>query len=140
MKYYKNGSDQVFAYEADGSQDEFIPDDQILISEKVAQELIKKMLDANYGEFVPDSVSRFQMISILKITKFEDGTPMFQVVDEYIKSLHDETDENIILKTAWETAMSFNRDSLPVLTAQRLLGLTDAQADEIFKKAYEITT
>lgn len=39
MKYYKDASDTVFAYESDGSQDAFIPGDQTLIEEEEADTL-----------------------------------------------------------------------------------------------------
>lgn len=42
MKYYKDDESRVYAYESDGSQDEFIPDNQIAISEEVAQKLINE--------------------------------------------------------------------------------------------------
>lgn len=48
MKYYKDNENRVYAYESDGSQDEFIPDNQTEISEEIAQELIneqKKLAD-----------------------------------------------------------------------------------------------
>ena len=41
MKYYKDDNAQVYAYEADGSQDEFIPNSLILITEAEADELRK---------------------------------------------------------------------------------------------------
>lgn len=37
MKYYKDADNNVFAYDADGSQDEFIPDDLTPISEAEAK-------------------------------------------------------------------------------------------------------
>ncbi len=36
MKYYKDKNNEVYAYESDGSQDEFITDDLTLISEQEA--------------------------------------------------------------------------------------------------------
>ncbi|OCG60814.1 tail fiber assembly protein [Gilliamella sp. Nev3-1] len=49
MKYYKDNSNQVYAYCADGSQDEFIPADQVAITEKEALKLVKPQLaDIHY--------------------------------------------------------------------------------------------
>lgn len=39
MKYFKDEKNNVYAYESDGSQDEFIKPDLILISEEEAMEL-----------------------------------------------------------------------------------------------------
>lgn len=36
MKYYRNRNNEIYAYESDGSQDEFIADDLALISEQEA--------------------------------------------------------------------------------------------------------
>lgn len=41
MKYYKDENNQVYAYEADGSQDEYIKSDLIPISVEEADELCK---------------------------------------------------------------------------------------------------
>jgi len=40
MKYYKNSSNEIFAYELDGSQDHVIPKEYIAISKAQADELI----------------------------------------------------------------------------------------------------
>ena len=36
MKYFKNADNQIYAYEADGSQDEYIRDDLVPITEEEA--------------------------------------------------------------------------------------------------------
>lgn len=137
MKYYKDSNEQIYAFDADVPQDEFTPAGLVSITEKEAMELAKKKQDELSKDFVPDSISRFQMLALLKTTRYADST-MFQYVDDYVKNLDEETPENIILKTAWGTASDFRRDSMPVKTAQRLLGLTDEQRDDLFKKASEI--
>jgi len=40
MKYYKNSSNEIFAYELDGSQDHVIPKEYVAISKAQADELI----------------------------------------------------------------------------------------------------
>jgi hypothetical protein len=39
MKYYKDADNQVYAYESDGSQDEYIPPDLVPITEEEADAL-----------------------------------------------------------------------------------------------------
>ena len=39
MKYYKNSLNEIFAYEADGSQDHIIPEDYIAITDAEADQL-----------------------------------------------------------------------------------------------------
>ena len=140
MKYYKDKDNNVFAFEADGSQDEFISDDLIAITQKEAEYIIQKKQEAYVETYTPDSLSRFQMLSILKISKLDNGESMYQVVDSFIKGLPEDTSDNIIIKTAWETAPEFRRDSLLVTEAQKKLNLTDAEADELFKKGGELST
>lgn len=138
MKYYKDEKDQIYAFDADGSQDEFIPGHLTNIPEKEALDFVQKKQNKLSADFVPNLISRFQMLSMLKTTAYGNST-MFQTVDDYVKNLDDDTPENVILKTAWDTAGEFSRDSIPVLTAQRLLGITDEQRDELFKNASNIT-
>lgn len=42
MKYYKSLTNELFAYEADGSQDNIIPSDYIEITQEEATEIIKQ--------------------------------------------------------------------------------------------------
>lgn len=88
---------------------------------------------------VPPSISRFQMMAFLKITSYADK-PMYDWVNNFVNNLDGSSEENIILKTAWETAPEFTRDSFPVMTAQKLFELTDEQGDEFFIAASKITT
>lgn len=140
MKYYKDKDNNVYAFEADGSQDEFISDDLIAITQKEAEDIIQKKQEADVEAYIPDTLSRFQMLSILKISKLDSGESMYQVVDSFIKGLPEDTSDNIIIKTAWDTAPEFRRDSLLVTEAQKKLNLTDAEADELFKKGGELST
>jgi hypothetical protein len=41
MKYYKSPTNEVFAYEADGSQDRYIKKNLVAITEEEAQAIIK---------------------------------------------------------------------------------------------------
>ncbi|OCG21150.1 hypothetical protein A9G11_08405 [Gilliamella sp. wkB108] len=67
------------------------------------------------------------------------GRTMYDWINDYVNNLDDKSDENIILKTAWETASEFSRTSFPVMTAQRLFNLTDEQGDEMFLAASKMT-
>lgn len=140
MKYYKDKDNNIFAFEADGSQDEFISDDLIAITQKEAEDIIQKKQEADVEAYIPDTLSRFQMLSILRISKLDSGESMYQVVDGFIKDLPEDTSDNIVIKTAWDTAPEFRRDSLLVIEAQKKLNLTDAEADELFKKGAKLST
>ena len=49
------------------------------------------------------------------------------------------TSDNPELKIAWEVATSFERNSLFILALQPELGLTDAQVDDLFQQASQIS-
>lgn len=140
MKYYKDKDDNVYAFEEDGSQDEYIPSDLVAISKEEADNIIEKNQKVEDDAGAPDTLSRFQMLSILKITKLDSGESMYQVVDSFIKDLSEDTADNIIIKTAWDTAPEFRRDSLLATAAQKRLKLSDAEADELFKNGAKLST
>lgn len=49
MKYYKSPSNQVFAYESDGSQDSIIPSDYVQITKEEADILIQQNIQNEYN-------------------------------------------------------------------------------------------
>jgi hypothetical protein len=50
MKHYKSPTDEVWAYEEDGSQDDIIPEDFVAITQEEADELNHQKLLAEFGE------------------------------------------------------------------------------------------
>lgn len=140
MKYFKDKDSNVFAFEEDGSQDEYIPSDLVAISKEEADKLIEKAQDAMVASYIPDTLSRFQMLSILKISKLDSGKSMYQVVDNFINELSDDSPDNIIIKTAWDSASEFRRESLLVSAIQKHLNLSAAEIDELFKNGAQLST
>lgn len=140
MKYYKDKNGSIFAYARDGSQDMYIPADQKEITEEQAKTILQKRIDAFNDSYVPDSLTRFQLLSALKIFRLDNNESFFNAIDKGITSLSDGSIDNIIIKTAWETATEFGRGSLLVNFIQNHMLLTDTQIDDIFKKGGGITT
>lgn len=143
MKYYKDKDCNVFGFEEDGSQDDYISSGLVFITEKEANKLIEKEQESNRAEkkdFVPDVLSRFEMLSILKILKLNSGESMYKVLDNFIKELTDDSSDNIIIKTAWDTSTEFRRNSLLVAVAQKSLNLSDNETDELFKEGAQLST
>lgn len=111
----------------------------------------KKLIINNDGEleliditnndikYIPQVLSRFQAITILKITKASKDKSLYQATDDYINALSDDSIENITTKTAWETAQEFRRDSALIRMAQGMFKLTDDQVDEMFINGAKIT-
>lgn len=52
MKYFKDDTNQVFAYEADGSQDAHIPDHYIPISKLEAEKLANPQTDSDLAKAI----------------------------------------------------------------------------------------
>lgn len=49
MNYYKSSTNEIFAYESDGSQDSIIPSDYVQITETEATEIIKQKQDEQFS-------------------------------------------------------------------------------------------
>jgi len=142
MKYFKNSNNEVYVYESDCSQDSFISSDLVAIAEDEANVLLQKIQDeltAKQQKIIPQALSRFQALTVLKLTKLDDGQTLYKATDEYINSLSDDTVENLIAKTVWETAQEFRRDSALIKLVQNTFELTDGRVDEIFIEGAKIT-
>ena len=98
---------------------------------KLAHPLVADMVNG-----VPTEVKLWQLRSQLAILGMES------VVTIAINSLPETTDDEKAFKlkalNAWERADNVYRLSPTVAMIQQLLGLTDAQTDDIFKAAYLI--
>lgn len=143
MKFFKDTDDNVFAFDEDGSQDKYISSDLVAISKGEADKLVEKaqeMSRAETEDYIPDTLSRFQMLSILKISKLDNGKSMYQVVDNFINELSDDSPDNIIIKTAWDSASEFRRESLLVSAIRKHLNLSAAEFDELFKNGAQLST
>ena len=143
MKFFKDTDDNVFAFDEDGSQDKYISSDLVAISKGEADKLVEKaqeMSRAETEDYIPDTLSRFQMLSILKISKLDSGESMYQVVDNFINKLSDDSPDNIIIKTAWDSASEFRRESLLVSEIRKHLNLSAAEIDDLFKNGAQLST
>ncbi|WP_392564594.1 hypothetical protein RHO13_03775 [Orbus wheelerorum] len=142
MKYYKNNNNQVFAFELDGSQDSYIADDLVAITDVEANDIIEKYqnkLIEEQQKIVPQSLNRFQMLTVLRLTKLDNGSSLYQSADNYLNALTDDTIERVTVKTAWETAQEFSRDSALIGLIQTEFKLTDAELDDLFRQGLGIT-
>jgi hypothetical protein len=67
MKHYKSPTDEVWAYEEDGSQDDIIPEDFVAITQEEADELNHQKLLAQFGEPLPPPTKEELMAKLLEI-------------------------------------------------------------------------
>lgn len=125
MKYYKLNN-QVFAFEADGSQDDYITEDMVkMTDDEVARH-------ANPEKYLSDiekaQLNRERMPTLTPIEfdiKLVDAG-LYDQVQELIQS-------DIKLKIAYTRATFFSRTDPFVDQARIALNLTDEQVDSIWE-------
>lgn len=125
MKYYKLNN-QVFAFEADGSQDDYITEDMVKMTEDEVDR------HANPEKYLSDiekaQLNRERMPTLTPIEfdiKLVDAG-LYDQVQELIQS-------DIKLKIAYTRATFFSRTDPFVDQARIALNLTDEQVDTIWE-------
>lgn len=78
---------------------------------------------------VPATVTRFQALAILAAGGYLD------TVRTYINTL----DQNNVQRLAWENATDWERSSPTLNALAQMLGLTDAQVDDLFIAAAQVS-
>ena len=78
---------------------------------------------------IPQSVTRFQALAILAAGGYLD------TVRTYINTL----DPNNVQRLAWENAADWERSSPTLNALAAMLGLTDAQVDDLFVAASQVS-
>lgn len=119
MKYFKDSSGNVYAYESDGSRDSFISDGLAPITKAEADALLVQ------PPSVPQSVTRFQARAAIHLAGLL----------EQVEALMAHPDTPMLAKLAWQDAQEFKRTSPTVLAMAGALGLTEAQIDDLFTTA-----
>ena len=127
MKHYQNPADNsLWAFEEDGSQDDFIPeglvpltDAQVAVirAQQAAQEA------AILATYVPESVTPFQA----KAALMQAG--LLGQAEALVAAAGGVT------KLAWAEALEFKRTSPTLINLAQALGLTSAELDNLFRVA-----
>ena len=127
MKYYKKGS-EVFAFELDGSQDEYVTEDMIPMTDGEVDR------HANPEKYLSDiekaQLNRERMPNLTPIEfdiKLVDAG-LYDQVQELIQS-------DIKLRIAYTRATFFSRTDPFVDQARIALNLTDEQVDTIWESS-----
>ncbi|WP_392563182.1 hypothetical protein RHO12_12605 (plasmid) [Orbus sturtevantii] len=134
MKYYKDQKNNIWAFDDDVD----VAIMRLDLIEMTEKEINTMLFVSDEQITVPQSLSRFQAMTVLKLTKLEDGITLYQATDAYINSLDNDSVESITAKTAWETAQEFRRDSTLIQLAGKLFNLTDEQVDKMFFEGAKI--
>ena len=124
MKYYKKGS-EVFAFEDDGSQDEYITEDMIRMTDDEVDRHInpeKYLSDEERLQLTRERMPRLTPIEF-DIKLVDAG--LYDAVQELIQS-------DVKLKIAYTRATFFSRTDPFIDQARIALNLTDEQVDEMW--------
>ena len=78
---------------------------------------------------IPSTVTRFQALAVLAAGGYLD------TVRTYINTL----DQNNVQRLAWENATDWERSSPTLNALAQMLGLTDAQVDDLFIAASQVS-
>ncbi|EGW22167.1 hypothetical protein [Methylobacter tundripaludum] len=127
MKLYKNIAGTVFAYESDGSQDAFIPNDLIEITEAEA--------DALRAPSAPtiDDLRALTQCASWQFKRALTQLNLRSAVETLISSADQDT------RDMWASAANFKRISPFIMSAAAALNKTPEEVDAVFSIALEIT-
>jgi len=149
MKYFKNQKGEVYAFESDGSQDEFITDDFTAMTEdEIKQHTTVKpteyhtIWDAVNGEWLdsrtPEQITEHKRTLLPKLTKRQFALQLNSVpvgdstMYKQVLSLIAQDD---IAQIEWDTVSDIERLSPTVIMMAQNLGLTDEQVDQMWAHA-----
>ena len=133
MKYFKNADGQVYAFETDGSQDEFILPELVVMSE----EQVNKHL--NPSNYLSDEEKRALMPSLTR-RKFKlalQENKLLDLVETTINSIENDTVKKR-MQIEYAESIVFERISPAVIQMCELLGLTPAQVDFMWVQAQSL--
>ena len=127
MKYYKKGS-EVFAFENDGSQDEYITEDMVKMSDDEVDRHVnpeKYLSDIEKAQLNRERMPRLTPIEFdIKL----NNAGLYDTVQELIK-------DKFELRIAYNRATFFSRTDPFIDQARIALGLTDEQVDMIWESS-----
>ena len=119
MKHFKDADGNVYAYEADGSQDSFINPGLTPITQAQADALRVQ------PPIVPQTVTRFQALAALHIAGHLPAVQAIMAAPE----------TPVLAKLAWDNALSFERSSPTLASLAAMIGLTSQDLDQLFTAA-----
>ena len=124
MKYYKKGS-EVFAFENDGSQDEYITEDMVKMTDDEVDRHINPEKYLSGIEKAQLNRERMPRLTPIEFDIKLNNAGLYDAVQDLIK-------DNFEMRIAYYRATFFSRTSSFVDQARIALGLTDEQIDEMW--------
>lgn len=124
MKYYKKDN-EVFAFEADGSQDDYITEDMVKMTD---DEVDRHVNPEKYLSDIEKAQLNRERMSTLTPIEFDiklNNAGLYDAVQELIK-------DNFEMRIAYNRATFFSRTDPFIDQARIALGLTDEQVDAMW--------
>lgn len=134
MKYFKNLADEVYAFEADGSQDDLITDEFVAMT---ADEIDRHLNPQNYLTDEEKEQQRLAEFTTLTRRQFKLVLlehDLLDTIEQSIKSIEDKTLRTRI-QIEYEESDKFERTNDSVQHMLSILNLTSEQVDEIWRYA-----
>ena len=124
MKFYKDKNNQVFAFEPNGSQDAYITDNLVPMTEQEVYDHLNPVIEPT----ISTVVSRAQARKALAIQG------LLSLVQPAIDSITDPL-QRTLAQIDWDDAQVFERNNQTLVMLAASLGLTEQQLDELFSLA-----
>ena len=124
MKYYKLNN-EVYAFELDGSQDDHIKPDMVLMSDEEIDKHINPQKYMSDEEKLQFSRQNMPTLSPIEFDIKLNNNGLYDAVQDLIK-------DNFELRIAYNRATFFSRADPFVDQARIALNLTDEQVDEMW--------
>ena len=127
MKYYKKGN-EVFAFENDGSQDDYITEDMVKMTDDEVDRHINPEKYLSDIEKVQLNRERMPTLTPIEFDIKLNNAGLYDTVQELIK-------DKFELRIAYNRATFFNRTSPFIDQARIALNLTDEQVDAMWESS-----
>ena len=124
MKYYRKGS-EIYGYEEDGSQDDYITEDMVKMTD---DEVDRHVNPEKYLSDIEKAQLKRQNMPTLTPIEFDiklNNAGLYDAVQELIK-------DNFELRIAYNRATFFSRTDPFINQARIALNLTDEQVDAMW--------
>ena len=127
MKYYKLNND-VYAFEIDGSQDDYITEDMVKMTDDEVDRHINSEKYLSGIEKAQLNRERMPRLTPIEFDIKLNNAGLYDAVQDLIK-------DNFEMRIAYYRATFFSRTSSFVDQARIALGLTDEQVDSMWEQA-----
>ena len=127
MKYFKLNN-QVYAFELDGSQDDYITEDMVKMTDDDVDRHVNPEKYLSDEEKAQLNRERMPTLSPIEFDIKLHNNGLYDAVQELIK-------DNFEMRIAYNRATFFSRTASFVDQAQIALGLTDEQVDTMWEQA-----